>query len=71
MLRKHSFFELPADAVDLSTLAFFRAIREMEAGARPVDLDCLIRLAEFILDAHAYERGSTMRLRSAAGTGMP
>ena len=50
-------FAASAQAVEVATLAFFTAIREMETGDRPVDLEYLIRLAEFVLDAHAHERG--------------
>jgi len=39
-------------------LAFWTAIREMESGDRPVDVEHLLSLAEFVLDAHAQTRES-------------
>jgi hypothetical protein len=48
----------PADPREVAMLAFLTAIREMEHGDRPVDVDHLIGLAEFVLDAHAQTRES-------------
>jgi hypothetical protein len=49
-----SSFPTPADATDIAALAFWTAIHEMEAGDRPLDVEYLIRLAEFVFDAHAH-----------------
>ena len=71
MPQENAVIDSSASAVDLSTLAFLRAIREMEAGVRPVDLECMARLAEFVSDAQAHERSSYMRLRFGSGPAAP
>ena len=45
-------FATPLHAVEGAKLAFLSTIEEMKAGERPVDLDYLFRLAEFVFDAH-------------------
>ena len=48
------FFPTPQDATDIAALAFWTAIHEMEGGDRPLDVEYLIRLAEFVFDAHVH-----------------
>ena len=51
----------PEDATDIAALAFWTAIHEMEGGDRPLDVEYLIRLAEFVFDAHAHDRSIAVR----------
>ena len=44
----------PPHPVEGAKLAFLATIEEMKAGERAVDLDYLLRLAEFVLDAHSH-----------------
>jgi hypothetical protein len=46
----------PADEAELAKLAFLEAIREMQEGQRPVDVEYLVHLADFVFDAHAHMR---------------
>jgi hypothetical protein len=49
-----AFLPTTQDATDVATFAFWTAIHEMEEGDRPLDVEYLIRLAEFVFDAHAH-----------------